>query len=184
MKNREIDLLIVVNMFLTGFDATTLNTLWVDKNLRQHGLLQAYSRTNRILNSIKSFGNIVCFRNLEKETNDALALFGDKESGGTVIIHTFEDYYNGYEDEGGKWVKGYHELMVELLERFPLGQDINGESEEKDFIRLFGAILRATNLLSTFDQFADAEHLSERDLQDYTSIYRDCRKLPQSNLTI
>lgn len=171
MKNREIDLLIVVNMFLTGFDATTLNTLWVDKNLRQHGLLQAYSRTNRILNSIKSFGNVVCFRNLEKETNDALALFGDKESGGTVIIHTFEDYNNGYEDEGEKWVKGYHELMVELLERFPLGQDINGESEEKDFIRLFGAILRATNLLSTFDQFADAEHLSERDLQDYTSIY-------------
>ena len=130
MKNREIDLLIVVNMFLTGFDATTLNTLWVDKNLRMHGLLQAYSRTNRILNSIKTFGNIICFRNLEKATNDAIALFGDKEAGGTIVIHTFEDYYNGYEDEGGEWVKGYLELMQELLDKFPLGKDIVGESLE------------------------------------------------------
>lgn len=171
MKNREIDLLIVVNMFLTGFDATTLNTLWVDKNLRMHGLLQAYSRTNRILNSIKTFGNIICFRNLEKATNDAIALFGDKEAGGTIVIHTFEDYYNGYEDEGGEWVKGYLELMQELLDKFPLGKDIVGESLEKEFIRLFGAILRATNLLTTFDQFETVEHLADRDFQDYLSIY-------------
>lgn len=93
MKNREIDLLIVVNMFLTGFDATTLNTLWVDKNLRMHGLLQAYSRTNRILNSIKTFGNIVCFRNLEQATNESIALFGDKEAGGIVLLKTFDEYY-------------------------------------------------------------------------------------------
>lgn len=173
MKNRELDLLIVVNMFLTGFDATTLNTLWVDKNLRQHGLIQAYSRTNRILNSIKSFGNIVCFRNLEKATNDALALFGDKDAGGTIVIHTFDDYYNGYEDEGGDWYKGYHELMLDLLKRFPLGQDILGEKAEKEFIRLFSAILRATNLLSTFDQFESVEKLTDRDFQDYLSLYND-----------
>lgn len=171
MKNREIDLLIVVNMFLTGFDATTLNTLWVDKNLRMHGLIQAYSRTNRILNSIKTFGNIICFRNLEKATNDAIALFGDKEAGGTIVIHTFEDYYNGYQDEDGEWYKGYKELMDELLTKFPLGQDIIGEKNEKDFIRLFGAILRATNLLTTFDQFETVERLSDRDFQDYLSIY-------------
>ena len=171
MKNREIDLLIVVNMFLTGFDATTLNTLWVDKNLRMHGLLQAYSRTNRILNSIKTFGNIICFRNLEKATNDAIALFGDKDAGGTIVIHTFDDYYKGYNDEDGEWHKGYLELMQELLDRFPLGQDIIGEKNEKDFIRLFGAILRATNLLTTFDQFEAVERLSDRDFQDYLSIY-------------
>ena len=102
MKNREIDLLIVVNMFLTGFDATTLNTLWVDKNLRMHGLLQAYSRTNRILNSIKTFGNIVCFRNLEQPTNESIALFGDKEAGGIVLLKTFDEYYYGYKDDKGK----------------------------------------------------------------------------------
>lgn len=171
MKNREIDLLIVVNMFLTGFDATTLNTLWVDKNLRQHGLIQAYSRTNRILNSIKTFGNIVCFRNLETATNEAIALFGDKNSGGTIVIHTFEDYYYGYEDEGKKWVKGYKEMMDELLDKFPLGDDIVGEGVEKAFIRLFGAILRATNLLTTFDQFDKVDHLDDRTMQDYKSIY-------------
>ena len=119
MKNRDIDLLIVVNMFLTGFDATTLNTLWVDKNLRMHGLLQAYSRTNRILNSIKTFGNIVCFRNLEKATNDCLALFGNKEAGGIVLLKTFNEYYNGYND-GEKDITGYSDLVKELLEKFPI----------------------------------------------------------------
>lgn len=102
MKNREIDLLIVVNMFLTGFDATTLNTLWVDKNLRMQGLLQAFSRTNRILNAVKAFGNIVCFRDLEEATNKSLALFGDKEAGGIVLLKTFAEYYNGYTDGKGK----------------------------------------------------------------------------------
>lgn len=173
MKNREIDLLIVVNMFLTGFDATTLNTLWVDKNLRMHGLLQAYSRTNRILNSIKTFGNIVCFRNLEQATNESIALFGDKEAGGLVLLKTFDEYYNGYEDENGKHQVGYSELIDTLLTDYPLGKRIVGEDAEKKFIRLYGAILKATNLLTTFDQFAGLEILSERDVQDYHSLYLD-----------
>lgn len=173
MKNREIDLLIVVNMFLTGFDATTLNTLWVDKNLRMHGLLQAYSRTNRILNSIKTFGNIVCFRNLEHATNESIALFGDKEAGGLVLLKTFDEYYNGYEDEAGKHQVGYRELVNTLLEDYPLGNRIVGEESERKFIRLYGAILKATNVLSTFDQFASMEILSERDVQDYHSMYID-----------
>lgn len=173
MKNREIDLLIVVNMFLTGFDATTLNTLWVDKNLRMHGLLQAYSRTNRILNSIKTFGNIVCFRNLEHATNESIALFGDKEAGGLVLLKTFDEYYNGYEDENGKHQTGYRELVNTLLEDYPLETRIMGEDSEKKFIRLYGAILKATNILSTFDQFAGMEILSERDVQDYHSLYID-----------
>lgn len=118
VKDRELDVLIVVNMFLTGFDATTLNTLWVDKNLRLHGLIQAFSRTNRILNSIKTFGNIVCFRNLETKTNEAISLFGDKEASGIVLLKTFDEYYNGYEDDG-KEIKGYKTLVEELLEKFP-----------------------------------------------------------------
>src|SRR5690554_3237452 len=126
VKDRELDLLIVVNMFLTGFDATTLNTLWVDKNLRMHGLLQAFSRTNRILNSIKTFGNIVCFRNLEENTNEALALFGNKEAGGIVLLKTFDEYYYGYHD-GKKDVRGYADLVQELLEEFPIGVHIIGE---------------------------------------------------------
>ncbi len=170
MKNREIDLLIVVNMFLTGFDATTLNTLWVDKNLRMHGLLQAYSRTNRILNSIKTFGNIVTFRNLEKATNDSLSLFGDKEASGIVLLKSFREYYDGYEAEG-KQVRGYAELVNELIERFPVGKPIIGEQNKKDFIKLYGAILKVRNILSTFDDFAGNEILTERDVQDYHSMY-------------
>ena len=171
MKNRELDLLIVVNMFLTGFDATTLNTLWVDKNLRSHGLLQAYSRTNRILNSIKTCGNIVCFRNLEEATNDSIALFGDKDASGIVIVGTFDEYYSGYFDDKGEYHQGYVELIGALKEYFPIGFRIIGESKEKEFIRLYGAILRMTNLLSSFDQFADAVRLTDRELQDYHSIY-------------
>lgn len=170
MKNREIDMLIVVNMFLTGFDATTLNTLWVDKNLRMHGLLQAYSRTNRILNSIKTFGNIVCFRNLEKATNDSLALFGNKEAGGIVLLKTYEEYYHGYHD-GKKEVTGYYALVHELLEKFPIGQLILGEENKKAFIRLYGAILKLLNILRSFDEFAGNEILSEREFQDYHSMY-------------
>ena len=173
MKNRELDLLIVVNMFLTGFDATTLNTLWVDKNLRMHGLLQAFSRTNRILNSIKTFGNIVCFRNLEKATNDSIALFGDKEAGGLVLLKSFDDYYEGYTDESGKQVKGYRELVDHLVEEFPLGEPIVGEEAQKRFIRLFGAILKLENVLTCFDQFAGKEMLSEMENQDYRSVYID-----------
>ena len=176
MKNKELDLLIVVNMFLTGFDATTLNTLWVDKNLKMHGLIQAFSRTNRILNSIKTFGNIICFRNLQKRVDDAIALFGDKNASGIVLLKTFNDYYNGYLDESGVKHPGYVDLINELGTKFPLSQpQIIGEQNQKDFIALFGAILRMRNLLSSFDDFAGKELISERDLQDYLSRYQDLR---------
>ncbi len=172
MKNREIDLLIVVNMFLTGFDATTLNTLWVDKNLRHHGLLQAFSRTNRILNSVKTFGNIICFRDLEQATNDALSIFGNKEAGGIVLLKSFKEYYNGWEKDG-KPQRGYVDLIADLQERFPLPVFIEGEQSEKDFIKLWGTILRLRNILTSFDEFSRNEILSERDFQDYQSAYLD-----------
>lgn len=160
LKKRELDLVIVVNMFLTGFDATTLNTLWVDKNLRAHGLIQAYSRTNRILNSVKTYGNIVSFRNLEEETNDALSLFGNKDAKGIVLLKPYDEYYTEYQQK-----------IEELSERFPLGQAILGEAAQKAFIKLFGAILRLKNILTAFDDFAGNEILSERDFQDYLSLY-------------
>ncbi len=176
MKNKELDLLIVVNMFLTGFDATTLNTLWVDKNLRMHGLLQAFSRTNRILNSIKTFGNIVCFRNLQKRVDAAIALFGDKNAGGIVLMKSFDDYYYGYKSDEGKNVPGYKTLIEELTSKFPVTDpQIIGEQKQKDFIALFGAILRMRNLLLSFDDFKDKELLTERDLQDYLGKYQDLR---------
>ena len=170
VKDREIDLLIVVNMFLTGFDATTMNTLWVDKNLRLHGLLQAFSRTNRILNSIKTFGNIVCFRNLEKATNESIALFGDKEAGGVVLLKTYNEYYNGYKN-GDKDIRGYVDLVNDLQENYQVGEPIIGEQAQKDFIKLYGAILKVKNILTTFDEFAGNELLTERDVQDYHSMY-------------
>ncbi len=173
MKNREVDLLIVVNMFLTGFDATTLNTLWVDKNLRYHGLLQAYSRTNRILNSIKDHGNIVCFRNLEKATNDCLQLFGNKDAAGLVLLKTFDDYFFGYDDEQGKHYPGWKELIEKLLSKFPLGSPILGESAEKEFIKLFGMILRAYNILLTFDEFAGNHIITEDNFVDYRGFYNE-----------
>lgn len=160
LKKRELDLVIVVNMFLTGFDATTLNTLWVDKNLKAHGLIQAYSRTNRILNSVKTYGNIVSFRDLEQATNDALALFGNKDAKGIVLLKPYGEYYEEY----GKRV-------AELVEGFPLGQAIIGEAAQKAFIKLFGSILRLKNILTAFDDFAGNEILSEREFQDYQSLY-------------
>lgn len=176
MKNKELDLLIVVNMFLTGFDVTTLNTLWVDKNLKMHGLIQAYSRTNRILNSIKVFGNIVCFRNLQKRTDDAISLFGDKEAGGIVLMRGYKDYYFGYEDADGKYHPGYQDMIEELTTKFPLTEErITGEQRQKEFIVLFGAILRMRNLLTSFDEFAGSKILSERDFQDYLGRYQDLR---------
>ena len=176
MKNKELDLLIVVNMFLTGFDATTLNTLWVDKNLKMHGLIQAYSRTNRILNSIKTFGNIVCFRNLQKRTDDAISLFGDKEAGGIVLLRGYNDYYYGYTDDDQKEHPGYVDMIEELTTKFPLTDErITGEQNQKEFIVLFGAILRMRNLLSSFDEFAGHEIISERNLQDYLGRYQDLR---------
>ena len=176
MKNKELDLLIVVNMFLTGFDATTLNTLWVDKNLKMHGLIQAFSRTNRILNSIKTFGNIVCFRNLQKRVDAAISLFGDKNAGGIVLMKGFKDYYYGYEGVDGKQYPGYMDMMDNLTVKFPLSEPkIIGEQNQKDFISLFGAILRMRNLLSAFDEFEGKEMVSERDLQDYLGRYQDLR---------
>lgn len=160
LKTRELDLVIVVNMFLTGFDATTLNTLWVDKNLKAHGLIQAYSRTNRILNSVKTYGNIVSFRNLEDATNDALALFGNKDAKGIVLLKPYAEYY-----------KEYQKRIEELIEKFPLGQAIVGEAAQKAFIKLFGSILRLKNILTAFDDFAGNEILSQRDFQDYQSLY-------------
>jgi len=162
LKNRELDLVIVVNMFLTGFDATTLNTLFVDKNLRAHGLIQAYSRTNRILNSVKTYGNIVAFRDLEDETNAALELFGNKDARGVVLLKPYADYYGEYADKVG-----------ELLASFPLAEPIVGEAAQKEFIQLFGAILRLENILTSFDDFAGSEILTDRQGQDYRSVYLD-----------
>jgi type I restriction enzyme R subunit len=160
LKKRELDMVIVVNMFLTGFDATTLNTLWADKNLKAHGLIQAYSRTNRILNSVKTYGNIVSFRNLEQETNDALALFGNKDAKGIVLLKPYAEYYKEYEKRVGELVAG-----------FPLGKAIVGEAAQKAFIKLFGSILRLKNILTAFDDFAGNEILTDREFQDYQSLY-------------
>ncbi|MFA7628685.1 MAG: type I restriction endonuclease subunit R [Candidatus Dojkabacteria bacterium] len=173
VKNREVDLLIVVNMFLTGFDAVTLNTLWVDKNLRLHGLIQAFSRTNRILNSVKTFGNIVCFRDLSKATDDAIALFGNREAGGIVLIKTFEEYYRTGYEVNGKHQPPYVELVERLRAEFPLGQPIIGEAAHKDFVRLFGTVLKLQNILNSFDEFAGSQIITERDQQDYQSRYID-----------
>lgn len=172
VKKREVDLLIVVNMFLTGFDATTLNTLWVDKNLKQHGLIQAFSRTNRILNSVKSYGNIVCFRDLQQETNDAIALFGDKNASGIVLLRSFEDYYYGYDDDK-KHIIGYEEKISQLIQKYPPGEKPFGESAKRDFIISFGSILRLRNILSSFDKFKGMEILSEGDFRDYLGKYED-----------
>ena len=174
MKNKEIDILIVANMFLTGFDAKTLNTLWVDKNLKYHGLIQAFSRTNRILNSIKTFGNIVCFRDLEKELNEALGLFGDKNANNVVLLKTYEDYYYGYEgnkETNEKDFPGYCDLVGVLKEKFPVGEMIIGEQNQKEFVRLFGQILKVRNILLSFDKFKNDKLLTERETQDYQGEY-------------
>ncbi|MDD3452705.1 MAG: type I restriction endonuclease subunit R [Bacilli bacterium] len=172
MKNKEIDILIVANMFLTGFDATTLNTLWVDKNLKYHGLIQAFSRTNRILNSVKTYGNIVCFRNLEKDLNEALALFGDSNASSIVLLKTYDEYYNGYEDKGNTFV-GYKNLVEELKEKYPTGELIMGETNQKEFIKLYGIVLKTINILSSFDRFETDTLLNKREVQDYHSMYID-----------
>ena len=176
MKNREIDILIVVNMFLTGFDATTLSTLWCDKNLKMHGLIQAFSRTNRILNSVKTFGNIVCFRNLSQEVEDAISLFGDKDAGSIVLLKDYKSYYDGYEEEDGRHHKGYSELINELLSKYPLDTEPFGEKQEKEFIAIFGSILRVMNILNSFDQFENDKLLTDRQMQDFQSRYLDLYK--------
>lgn len=176
MKNREVDLLIVVSMFLTGFDAKTLNTLWVDKNLKMHGLLQAYSRTNRILNSIKDCGNIVCFRNLEDATNESFALFGDKDAAGVILMRPFNDYYFGYEDEKEKHVHGYKEIAEALITKYalPINAMTFTYEQKKEFVKLFGGLLKMQNLLSAFDEFTeDKVIVSPFDQQDYLTWYND-----------
>ena len=178
VKNKEIDLLIVVGMFLTGFDAPTLNTLFVDKNLRYHGLIQAFSRTNRVLNKVKTFGNIVCFRDLEKATKEAIKTFGDKNDINIILEKSYEEYMDGYVDEEtGKTIRGYVEICNEIVEKFPEPTEIELEKDKKEFVELFGEVLRAENILRNFDEFENFEKIiSDRQMQDMKSVYVDIRE--------
>lgn len=176
LKNKDLDILIVVNMFLTGFDAPTLNTLWVDKKLREHGLIQAFSRTNRILNDKKVYGNIVCFRNLEKETDQAISIFGDGEASGIVKIKNFVDYYYGYNDSQQVHHNGYCDYIQKLNNEFPLDNwNVISEQKNKEFIILFGKVLKLKNILASFDEFIGKEILNVRDFQNYSSKYLDIK---------
>ena len=178
VKNKEIDLLIVVGMFLTGFDAPTLNTLFVDKNLRYHGRIQAFSRTNRVLNKVKTFGNIVCFRDLEKATKEAIKTFGDKNDINIILEKSYEEYMDGYVDEEtGKTIRGYVEICNEIVEKFPEPTEIELEKDKKEFVELFGEVLRAENILRNFDEFENFEKIiSDRQMQDMKSVYVDIRE--------
>ena len=169
VKSGEVDLLIVVGMFLTGFDAPTLNTLFVDKNLRYHGLIQAFSRTNRIYNAIKTFGNIVTFRDLEKATTDAIKLFGKTETADILLERSYEDYMNGY-IESGQEKKGYLEVVKELQERFPDPTTIIKESDKKEFVTLFGQFLLLDNILQNYDDFMSLQALQELDVTDMEAL--------------
>ncbi|WP_288868123.1 type I restriction endonuclease subunit R [uncultured Parvimonas sp.] len=178
VKNKEVDLLIVVGMFLTGFDAPTLNTLFVDKNLRYHGLIQAFSRTNRILNKVKTFGNIVCFRNLEKATEDAIKTFGDENSVNVILEKSYDEYINGFTDEEtGKKFKGYKDICEEIIAKFPDPTEIVLDADKKEFVQLFGELLKAENILRNFDEFESFEKIiSDRQMQDMKSVYVDIRE--------
>lgn len=178
VKEKQVDLLIVVGMFLTGFDAPTLNTLFVDKNLRYHGLIQAFSRTNRILNKVKTFGNIVCFRDLEKATQDAIKTFGDENSVNIILEKSYEEYIHGFKDEEtGKVIKGYTDICNEIISKFPESTEIILEADKKEFAELFGELLKAENILKNFDEFEDFEKIiSDRKLQDMKSVYVDIRE--------
>ena len=161
VKNQEVDLLIVVGMFLTGFDAPTLNTLFVDKNLRYHGLMQAFSRTNRIYDTTKTFGNIVTFRDLEQNTIDAITLFGDKNTKNVVLEKSYDSYFNGDDNQ-----RGYLEVVQELQNRFPNPTEIETEQDKKEFVKLFGEYLRIENILQNYDEFAALQALQAVDLND------------------
>lgn len=178
VKKKEVDLLIVVGMFLTGFDAPTLNTLFVDKNLRYHGLIQAFSRTNRILNKVKTFGNIVCFRDLEKQTQDAIKTFGDENSVNIILEKSYDKYMNGFKDEeSGKITKGYIEICEELINKFPDPTEIELDADKKEFVEIFGELLKAENILRNFDEFENFEKIiSDRQMQDMKSVYVDIRE--------
>ena len=175
VKDKKIDILIVVGMFLTGFDAPTLNTLFVDKNLRYHGLIQAFSRTNRILNKVKTFGNIVCFRDLEKATKNAIKTFGDENSVNIILEKSYNDYIKGFKDEEtGKSVKGYIDLCNEIVEKFPKPVEIEKNQDKKEFAELFGELLKSENILRNFDEFENFEKIiSDRQMQDMKSVYVD-----------
>ena len=178
VKNREVDLLLVVNMFLTGFDATTLNTLFVDKNLQYHGLVQAFSRTNRILNSVKTHGHILCYRNLDQACQDAFRLFGGEGGAASILVRSYSDFMNGY-DEGGKHYPGYKELTKRLKKDYPLknlDRKLASEKAQKEFVKLFGQVLRMRNVLKSFVEFKDGRHLTSRERQDYESYYLDVRE--------
>lgn len=162
LTEKQIDLVIVVNMFLTGFDSKTLNTLWVDKNLRTHGLIQAFSRTNRILNSVKTYGNVVCFRDLQEETDEAISLFGNKQAAGLVTLKPYREY-----------LETYLEKIAELRSQFVPGGVIESEAEQRQFVQLFGSILRLRNILTSFDEFAADDVIDKGTLDDYQSVYVD-----------
>jgi len=171
VKNQEVDLLIVVGMFLTGFDAPTLNTLFVDKNLRYHGLIQAYSRTNRIVDATKTFGNIVSFRDLEQATVDAITLFGDKNTKNVVLEKSYKEYMEGFTDVAtGEARRGYLEVVTELEQRFPKPDEIVKEKDKKDFAKLFGEYLRVENVLQNYDEFAGLKALQSLDMADPTAV--------------
>lgn len=169
VKNKEVDLLIVVGMFLTGFDAPTLNTLFVDKNLRYHGLIQAYSRTNRIYNSTKSFGNIVTFRDLEQDTIDAITLFGKSNTRNVVLEKSYQEYMEGFTDAGVAR-RGYLDVIAELQERFPDPNVIQTEKDKKDFVKLFGEYLRVENILQNYDEFAALHAFQSLDTSDAKAV--------------
>lgn len=169
VKNKEVDLLIVVGMFLTGFDAPTLNTLFVDKNLRYHGLIQAYSRTNRIYNSTKSFGNIVTFRDLEQDTIDAITLFGKSNTRNVVLEKSYQEYMEGFTDAGVAR-RGYLDVIAELQERFPDPDEIQTEKDKKDFVKLFGEYLRVENILQNYDEFAALQAFQSLDTSDAKAV--------------
>jgi len=171
VKNQEVDLLIVVGMFLTGFDAPTLNTLFVDKNLRYHGLMQAYSRTNRIYDATKTFGNIVTFRDLEKATIDAITLFGDNNTKNVVLEKSYKEYMEGFTDVAtGEARRGYLDVVAELHQRFPKPDEIVKEKDKKDFAKLFGEYLRVENILQNYDEFAGLKAFQSLDLSDAKAV--------------
>lgn len=178
VKDKEIDLLIVVGMFLTGFDAPTLNTLFIDKNLKYHGLIQAFSRTNRIFNKVKTFGNIVCFRDLEKNTKEAIKMFGDEKSINMILEKSYKEYMYGFtEEETGKKREGYIDLCNKMLEKFPEPTEIILDSDKKEFAKLFGEILKTENILKNFDEFEKFEKIiTDRQIQDMKSVYVDIRE--------
>ena len=191
LKNKQLDLLIVVNMFLTGFDAQSLNTLFVDKNLRDHNLIQAFSRTNRILDQSKAFGNIVCFRNLEEEVNDAIQLFGDKNAGNIILMRTFSDYKHGYTDEKGKEHIGYDDVYQVLTTKFANPKSIVTDQDKTDFILMFNNYLKLKNILASFSKTEDEDHSFDLlpnesvYLSIYNELYRQWRsqnKTKQANI--